>query len=79
VNARLSNRQIEDICSLDETSRQLLNHAIDKFKLSARSYHRLLKLARSIADLNDIEAIGAEHVSEAIGYRRSALSETSGL
>ncbi len=70
LNARLSNRQIEDLCPLDKTSQALLNQAIDKLKLSARSYHRLLKISRTIADLAGQESIDVNCVSEAISYRR---------
>jgi len=73
LNGQMNNQQIEDICMLDETSRQLLTQAIDKLKLSARSYHRLLKLARSIADLAGKEKISVKCISEAINYRRSPL------
>ena len=73
LNAQMSNQQIEDICVLDATSQQILSQAIDKLKLSARSYHRLLKLGRSIADLAGREQISSQCISEAIGYRRSAL------
>ncbi len=73
LNGQLNNQQIEDICTLDKDSRQLLTHAIDKLRLSARSYHRLLKLARTIADLNEAEKISSDNISEAIRYRRNAL------
>ncbi len=74
LNGQMSNQQIEDFCHLDDMSQQLLNQAIDKLKLSARSYHRLLKLARSIADLSAQETITVNCISEAINYRRSPLS-----
>ncbi len=72
LNAQLNNRQIECFCELDGASQQLLTRAIDKLKLSARSYHRLLKLARSIADLTAQEQINVDCISEAISYRRSS-------
>ncbi len=75
LNGQMNNQQIEDICQLDKTSQLLLTQAIDKLKLSARSYHRLLKLARSIADLAGKESISVSCISEAINYRRSPLSE----
>ena len=49
---------------------QLLERAIDKLNLSARAYHRILRLARTIADLAGIDAINTQHLTEAIGYRR---------
>lgn len=77
LNGHMNNQQIEDICQLDSSSQQLLTQAIDKLKLSARSYHRLLKLARSIADLAEMDNISVECISEAISYRRSAVSQHS--
>ena len=73
LNGQMNNQQIEDICQLDDASRQLLAQAIDKLRLSARSYHRLLKLARSISDLNQQPQISIQAISEAIHYRRSPL------
>jgi magnesium chelatase family protein len=75
LNSQMTNQQIEQYCSLDQTSQRLLSQAIDKLKLSARSYHRLLKLARTIADLNEIESISIDCISEAINYRRVPLLE----
>ncbi len=71
LNAQLGPADIENHCPLNDHSRQLLGAAIDKLGLSARSYHRLLKLARTITDLAGEEAISADAVSEAIGYRRA--------
>ena len=73
LNARLGPAEVDRHCPLDAAPRELLGNAIERLKLSARSYHRLLKLARSIADLAGDEAIGTAAVSEAIGYRRAAL------
>jgi len=72
LNGRLNNRQLEALCPLDRHSEALINKAIDKLKLSARSYHRLLKLSRTIADLADLQAINTDCVSEAISYRRNS-------
>ncbi len=68
-NASLDNRGLERCCAVDESSRQLLLQALEKLKLSARSYHKILKLARSIADLADSQRIKQPHVAEAISYR----------
>ena len=75
LNGQMNNQQLEQICRLDNPSRQLLTHAIDKLRLSARSYHRLLKLARSIADLAEQSDISVNCISEAIHYRRTPLRE----
>lgn len=70
VNANLDNQQLLHVCALDKKLQQFLLRAIDKLNLSARSYHKLLKLARTIADLAQEETIRAEHVAEAISYRQ---------
>ena len=69
-NARLSPPQIKRDCPLSEEGHRLLEKAIDKLGLSHRAYHRILKVARTIADLATADAIGIPHLSEAIGYRR---------
>ena len=69
-NARLAARDIEKHCALDEKSTTLLKKAISSLGLSARGYHRILKVARTIADLGATESISAGHVAEAIQYRR---------
>jgi magnesium chelatase family protein len=68
-NAQMSNRHIKKFCQIDETSQELLELAIDKFGLSARAYTRILKVARTIADLEGQEDIKPAHLSEAIQYR----------
>lgn len=73
LNAHMDNQKIEHFCALDPASKQLLSQAIDKLRLSARGYHRLLKLARTIADLNGQTDINMTCISEAIGYRRLPL------
>jgi magnesium chelatase family protein len=70
VNAQLSSDEIKKYCTPDETALQLLEHASRRLGLSARAYHRILRLARTIADLEASEVIRQTHVSEAIGYRR---------
>jgi magnesium chelatase family protein len=69
-NARLSTREIDRHCAPDARGADLLKQAISRLGLSARAYHRVLKVARSIADLAGAERIGAAHVAEAIQYRR---------
>jgi magnesium chelatase family protein len=68
-NARLSDRQVRTICPIDQDSRQLIEMAVDRLGLSARAHTRILKVARTIADLDGHPAIRASHVAEAIQYR----------
>jgi magnesium chelatase family protein len=68
-NARMSTRQIKSHCQISPESGRLLEQAIDKLGLSARAYVRVLKVARTIADLEHSDDIRAEHISEAIQYR----------
>jgi magnesium chelatase family protein len=65
----MSSRQIKTHCKIDEASRSLLESAIDKLGLSARAFNRILKIARTIADLEGQHAILVDHISEAIQYR----------
>ena len=69
-NARLGSREIDSFCAPDEKGQTLLKQAIARLGLSARAYHRILKVARTIADLGGAEAVGGNHVAEAIQYRR---------
>ena len=68
-NAELEVSEIEMFCKLGEKENQLLDKAMEKLKLSARAYHRILKLARTIADIECDETINLSHLTEAIGYR----------
>jgi magnesium chelatase family protein len=69
-NALLGTREIDRHCGTDRDGDQLLRHALARLLLSARAYHRVLRVARSIADLCGKHVIAAEHVAEAIQYRR---------
>jgi len=69
-NARLSNKDIEQDCTLSAENQAILQQSMDKMKLSARAYHRILKVARTIADLDDSDAIQMQHLTEAISYRK---------
>jgi magnesium chelatase family protein len=69
-NALLGTKEIDRYCSTDREGDQLLRHALARLLLSARGYHRVLRVARSVADLSEKAAIGAEHIAEAIQYRR---------
>jgi len=70
LNSRLSNHQIDAFCQLDKASEKILMTAIDKLKLTARSYHKILKLARTIADMTEDINIQQMHLLEAISYRQ---------
>jgi magnesium chelatase family protein len=70
ANAQLGPQHIKRFCRLDDQSQRLLEQAVDKLGLSHRAYHRILKLARTIADLAGAEAIQMPHLSEAISYRK---------
>jgi len=69
ANARMGARQIRQFCPVDETGQKLLEMVTDRLGLSARSYARILKVSRTIADLAGEENILKEHLSEAIQYR----------
>ena len=68
-NARMGARELKTYCMLEEATLDLLKFAMNDLNLSARAYDRVLKVARTIADLAGIEQIAAEHISEAIQYR----------
>jgi len=70
ANAALNNQELKHYCKLDSASLQLMQRASDQLGLSARAYHRILRLARTIADLEHSDDIKAQHLSEAIGYRQ---------
>ncbi len=75
-NALLSAGEIEIYCRADAAAEGLLRQAIDKLHWSARAFHRVLKVARTIADLAQAESIGAVHAAEAIQYRRALQATT---
>ena len=68
-NARMGSRELKLYCALDETAKGLIQFAMSDFNLSARAYDRILKVARTIADLAGSDSIAPDHVSEAIQYR----------
>lgn len=76
ANNMLEQKEIEVFCPLSDSDYQLVEKAITRLELSARAYHRILKVARTIADLADSQDIRTPHLSEAIGYRRF---ESAGL
>lgn len=70
TNADLGANEVNQICDLSEEGHQLLEQAMNRFGLSHRAYHRILKLARTIADLSHSDTIDLAHLSEAISYRK---------
>jgi magnesium chelatase family protein len=68
-NAHLGSKDIRKCCAINDESQSLLKTAIERFGLSARAYDKVLKVARTIADLAGVEDIKIEHVAEAIQYR----------
>ncbi len=80
INAYASGKILEEVATLDENAQDLLNKAMAKAKLSARSYYRILRVARTIADLSAAnighipQKIGKTHIAEALSYKRSGLT-----
>lgn len=72
LNALMSNQEVMEHCALDSEMKGLLNRAIQKLGLTARGFYRVLKVARTIADLENNEAVKSAHLSEALGYRLSS-------
>ena len=62
-------KETQKFCIMDDKAKNLLNLAIEKFSMSARSYDKILKVSRTIADLEDKDIIGIEHITEALQYR----------
>lgn len=73
-NAHLNGSMIREFCKLDNNGKKVLRAAFDKLNLSARAHDRILKVARTIADIEQSETILSRHISEAIQYR--ALDRT---
>jgi magnesium chelatase family protein len=74
-NADMRPAEVRQFCGLDDTSRALMKTAMTQLQLTARAYHRILKLSRTIADLAGAEQIGPAHLAEALQYRPRGLSE----
>ena len=72
-NAQMGPKELGEYCTLDQGGTALIQGAFDRMGLTARSYDRILRVARTIADLDGAEQIGVEHLAEAIQYRESAL------
>jgi magnesium chelatase family protein len=69
ANAQMSSKMVRDVCKISEAGQALLKRAMEKLGLSARAYDRILKVARTIADLTGSENIEIEHLAEAIQFR----------
>ncbi len=69
ANAQMNHKQVKEHCPLNDDGKELLKKAIDELELSARAHDKILKISRTIADLDGKENLGAEHVAEAIQYR----------
>jgi magnesium chelatase family protein len=78
TNADADGELLMKIAPLDAPAQKLLTDAAEKMKLSARGYHRILRVARTIADLAHVENITALHIAEALGYRRIASGTNFG-
>ena len=68
-NAHMATRDIDTYCPVSDTARDILRNGIERLGLSARAYHRILKVARTIADLSKSESVLPEHIAEAVQYR----------
>jgi magnesium chelatase family protein len=69
TNAQMTSRQLRETCPLNGTCQKLLEQSVDQLGLSARAYDKVLRVARTIADVDGANDIGVEHISEAINYR----------
>lgn len=80
TNSRLSGQELDQVCALEESQRELLEDAMENLGLSARAYHRTLRVARTLADLEGVARVSTQHLTEALGYRTLDRRKTgSGL
>jgi len=68
-NAHMNSKQIKQFCTLDDECKKFIQQALEQMHLSARGYDRVIKVARTIADLEESEKISLSHISEALQYR----------
>ena len=70
LNGKMNRKQISEYCKIDEEAKKILERAIDELKLSVRAYDKILKVSRTIADLENSENIEVAHLLEALNYRK---------
>ncbi len=68
-NSQLPSAELRQVCQLDDAGERTLEMAVHRLSLSARAHDRILKVARTIADLGSVDAVAAKHVAEAVQYR----------
>ncbi|PHR29282.1 MAG: hypothetical protein COA38_11555 [Fluviicola sp.] len=78
ANADMSSKQTRKYCQLDSACAEILKKAMEKFGFSARVYDGILKVARTIADLDGVNDIGTRHIAEAVPYRSLDRKEWGG-
>ena len=66
----MSRKQISEYCKINDATKEVFEKAVDELKLSVRMYDKILKISRTIADLEDSESIETEHLLEALNYRK---------
>ena len=77
TNAEADGTLLEEVAAPDAAGRNLLSDAAERMRLSARGYHRVLRVARTLADLEGSEAVRRVHIAEALSYRRAPLDRAA--
>ena len=65
----MGRKEIEHFCAIDKDAQKLLDNAYEKYNMTARGYYKIIRVSRTIADLDGTESINKKHILEAIGYR----------